>query len=220
MMKNLVRAATVAAVLSLGVTANASAATINLALGNNEFDIEWLHDVQPLEATAHFTATVTNTFIDFTVAISNLSPAVGSGIQSFGFNINPDVTAVSVTTAGAVFGSVGLEENLPSIDNNIDVCIFAANGCPGGGQGGNLDGGSSDTISFRLTGPFTNGATLTTFGIKFQTAFGSFEFEGNEPNGENPPPNGENPPTGVPEPTSMVLVGLGLASVLGARRRN
>ena len=107
MMKNFVRAASVAAALCLGVTANASAATINLTTGNNEFDIEWLHPVQPLEAAAHFTATVTNTFIDFTVAISNLSPAVGSGIQSFGFNINPDPTSFSVTTAGSTFTERG-----------------------------------------------------------------------------------------------------------------
>ena len=205
------RAATVAAALCIGFTANASAATINLPSGNNEFDIEWLHPVQPLEAAAHFTATVTNTFIDFTIAISNLSPDVGSGIQSFGFNINPDPTSFSVTTAGSTFTSVGLEQNLPSIDNNIDVCIFAANGCSGGAQGSNLNGGDSDTISFRLNGPFSNGATLTTFGIKFQTAFGSFEFEGNR---------AAATPTGVPEPASMVLVGLGVAGVFGARRRN
>ena len=219
-MKKSVRAGTIAAALCLGVTANANAATINLTSGANAFDIIWDHPVQPLDAIANFTASVSSGFIDFTVTMTNNSAAVGSGLQSFGFNINPDPTSFSNVVVGSVFQNVGLEQNLPSIDNNIDVCIWAANNCQGGAQQQNLNGGgASDTISFRLVGNYTNGATLTTFGAKFQTEFGSFEFEGNPPNGENPPPNGE-PPTTVPEPTSMVLVGLGLASVLGARRRN
>ena len=215
MMKKLIRVITAAAILSLGVTANAGAATINLVANtaNQEFDIEWLANPGVvLDALAEFSASVTNTFIDFTITMNNDSPLSGTQIHSFGFNIDPNATSVSNVVAGSNFSGVGLEVNLPSIDNNIDVCIFAPNDCPGGGQGGNLNGGSSDTISFRLNGNFTNGATLDTFGIKFQTAAGSFEFEGNPP-GENPPP------TSVPEPTSMLLVGLGLASVVGARRR-
>ena len=118
-----------------------------------------------------------------------------------------------------MFQNVGLEQNLPSIDNNIDVCIWAANNCPGGAQQQNLTAEELRHYLVPSGRELHEWGTLTTFGIKFQTDFGSFEFEGNPPNGENPPPNGE-PPTTVPEPTSMVLVGLGLASVLGARRRN
>ncbi|HEX2493174.1 MAG TPA: hypothetical protein VHK24_05315, partial [Steroidobacter sp.] len=60
MIKTLVRAASVAAVLSLGVTANASAATINLTSGVNTFDIIWDHPSLPLDAIADFTATVSS----------------------------------------------------------------------------------------------------------------------------------------------------------------
>jgi hypothetical protein len=217
MTKNFMRAATVAAALSLGVTANANAATINLASGLNEFDIVWDHPTEALDAVAHFAATLGAGFIDFTIEIENLS-APSSGIQSFGFNVNPDATSITNFVGGSVFVNAGLEQNLPSIDNSIDVCIWAANNCSGGAQPSNLDGGDSDTVSFRLNGTFTPGQTsLSLFGVKFQTEFGSFEFEGNPPNG-NPPPDG--PPTGVPEPASMILVGLGMASVLAGRRRN
>lgn len=210
MIKTLVRAASVAAVLSLGVTANASAATINLTSGANTFDIIWDHAVFPLDAIANFTANVSSGFIDFTVTVTNNSAAVGSGLQSIGFNINPDPTSVTNFVAGSVFQNIGLEQNLPSVDGSIDVCVWADNNCSGGAQPSNLDGGgASDTFSFRLVGNYANGATLDTFGAKFQTAFGSFEFEG------GPPP----PTTQVPEPTSMVLVGLGMASVLGLKRR-
>jgi len=227
MIKNFVRAATVAAALSLGVTANASAATINLAAdtANQQFEILWTLAIPDpavtLTALGQFTASVTDTFIDFTITMNNQTAALSEQIHSFGFNINPDGTSVTNVVAGSNFANANREQNLPSIDTNIDVCIWATNNCSGGAQGPNLDGGDSDTISFRLNGNFSNGATLDTFGIKFQGERDSYEFEGNTPpNGENPPPNGENPPTSVPEPTSMVLVGLGLASVLGARRRN
>lgn len=215
MIKNFVRAATIAAALSLGVTANAGAATINLTANTTtSFDILWeLAIANPpvtLSALGEFTATVTNTFIDFTVVMNNNTPAVSEQIHSFGFNINPDPTSVSNIVVGTNFAFVGLEQNMPSIDNSIDVCIWADNNCAGGNQPANLDGGDSDTISFRLNGNFTNGAILDTFGIKFQGAVQSYEFQGNVP----------PPTTQVPEPGSMVLVGLGLASVLGARRRN
>jgi hypothetical protein len=224
MTKTFIRAATVAAAMSLGVTANARAATINLAANSTtSFDILWTLAIPDpavtLTALGEFTAVVTNSWIDFTIVMHNQTSAVSEQIHSFGFNINPDGTSVTNIVAGTNFANVGREQNLPSIDNNIDVCIWASNNCSGGAQGPNLDGGDSDTISFRLNGPFTNGATLTTFGIKFQGEEQSYEFEGNiPPNGENPPPNG--PPTGVPEPASMLLVGLGMASVLAGRRRN
>jgi hypothetical protein len=209
MIKTLVRAASVAAVLSLGVTANASAATIDLTSGANVFQIVWDHDTQPLDAIANFTANVSSGSIVFTVTVTNNSADVGSGLQSFGFNINPDPTGIQNFT-GTVFTAAGLEQNLPSIDNSIDVCVWAANNCQGGPQQSNLNGGGAvGTASFTLLGNFASGATLDLFGAKFQTAFGSFEFEG------NPPP----PTTQVPEPTSMVLVGLGMASVLGLKRR-
>jgi hypothetical protein len=209
MVRQIVRTAIVAAVMIAAFAGPARAATINLSLGGNTFDIQWLHPTEPLDAIAHFTANVQSGFIDFTIQVTNNSPAVGSGLQSFGFNIDPSATAIQ-NFAGTVFVNAGLEQNLPSIDNNIDVCVWAAQNCQGGGQQSNLNGaGAVGTASFRLLGSFGSGATLDTFGAKFQAAFGSFEFEG-----EQPPP-----PTSVPEPASMTLAGLGLATVLIGRRR-
>ena len=210
MVKQFIRGAIVAAVMVTAFAGTAQAATITLGSNSTStFTIVWDHATQPLDAVATFTATVTDTFINFAIAVTNTSADAGSGLQSIGFNINPDASSLT-NFSGVVFTNAGLEQNLPSIDNNIDVCIWAANNCQGGAQQSNINGaGGTGSASFQLQGSFANGATLDTFGAKFQTAFGSFEFEGN-----TPPPT-----TTVPEPTSMLLAGLGLATVLAGRRR-
>ncbi len=190
---------------------NARAASIFIpAPGSQSFDIFWSQMVGTTNMTAlgSFSVNVTNTYADFYVNLTNnTSASAGERVHSIGFNSDPNGTSISVLQAGTYFKAFGLDQTFPSF-KKIDLCAWTTNNCSGGAQGSNLPGaGGSDYFGFRLGGDFSSGLTLNNFVIKFQGDLGSFEFADT------------TLPRPVPEPSSLLLCGLGSAAALLAARR-
>lgn len=214
-MKTFSRTLAIAAVLSLGLLpARAQADPITLAANSaTTFDILWseVHSGVNLTALAAFDVTVTNSYVQFLITVTNNTSLFNERVHGLGFNTDPNGTSLTNTVTGEYFGNFALNRNFPSFQR-IDVCAWTDQNCTGGSQGSNLPGlGTDDTFGFRLNGNFSSGVTLDTFAIKFQGDLGSFEFEGDQP----PPP----PTTSVPEPASLLFMGIGLSGAFALRRR-
>lgn len=195
--------------------------------GNGSFNIAYLvpkgtvgsSGALPFDLVGNSTWTITNyssTGFDLSISMKNntvVSPNYASKdarITAFGFNIDQDMD-ISKFKKGTAFLNYGTDTTLPSF-GKVDMCIFGGNNCAGGSNGG-LFAGLTDTVSFRLDladcdDPVKN-FTLTTFGMKWQTAWGSFEPEGCVGSSCN-----TTTISVEPESIFLILAGLGLMVVL------
>ena len=154
-----------------------------------------------LSASASVTVNnLTDSLLDLTIEMTNTTASsLQAAIVSFGLAIDPDATSVSIIKNGNVFDNAYLQtgkQNFPGGFKGIDICV-AANGCSGGDiKDGLQSGGNKDTIQLRIDGNFSQGVTIASYPLKFQSAYGSYEV------------------AGVPEP--ITIVGSGLALGFGA----
>ena len=213
--------------LAFGAAALATAPAHALLITStaNDFNLGWQVAVPAsgatLQAYATFDVTsVTASQIVMTVNISNFSilgTLANAGLTSFALQTSPGVT--SGTATGTIFDLVTIPPPpLPSLPN-LNVCITGGNNCAGGGQGGLLAAGASESFVLTLNGNFANGLDILASGVKFQTSAGSFEQPGNFCTSPTDP-DCFDPPGRVPEPGTLLLLSLGaLAGFFSTRRR-
>jgi hypothetical protein len=218
--------------VACGITVASANVTIDDV--NDDFAVTWSYSPfsgAVISALGTFDVIgISTTQLVMNVKFANQSTGfTNAGIQSFGFNINPNVTTVSANTLSSYdtatdndrFDGAALG-NLPAIAT-IDVCLFSGNNCNGGPQPQLLGIGETDYFTITINGNFP-GASVSLLdvssnnvvgtglmGLKIQTNVDSYELTGRVV-----PPSGGDPP--LPSPGVATLLGLGLLSLRALRK--
>jgi hypothetical protein len=156
----------------------------------------------------------TSVTFNYSLTNTSTSPITASRVSTFGFNTTPNIVNTADNVVSGTYSAVLYNSNFPNQIGNVEICITAQN-CPGGGCGGvtiGQTGSGSATLYFsgNLTG---SGLRIDQSFVRYQSIAGA---------GAITSATGTTITTGgdVPEPTTLLLTGIGL-TVLGiaARRR-
>jgi hypothetical protein len=159
-------------------------------------------DVQGMVTVNSLTASTAS----IQVMLDNLStPISGSDprVTAFGLEVDGYSSLASAATGGTFLTSAD-SSNFPGF--TIDVCATSGNNCAGGGNGG-IPAGGSDTAILDVNGVLPGTLKLSNFALKVQGGPGgnSFELAG-------------VPRPKVPEPASIALAAMGVATLWLGRR--
>jgi PEP-CTERM motif len=210
-------------ILAAGRTS--SAATITGT--GSDFSITWSFACGAVTCTGDASFDVTSfdaTTLIMEVTVNNTLDSPGQFLTGIGWNMDPVATAASMVTPGQFLDNVRLDQTFPSF-NTLNVCVDD-NGQGSCGAGQVPDGlpFGSDTFTLSLTGDFSGGTAtlLEPFALKYAGELGSFEG-GSGPGGSGPGgtsgPGGSEPGGEIPEPTTLLLMGSGLAAAAARLRR-
>lgn len=186
-----------------------------LTAGDNTYDFSWSYFTGSYNLTGNGSLTATGfdtNLLTLTVTLNNTSPNPGGGgdrLTAFGFGIDPDATSVAFNDSddgGLINAGFVTNGALPANVRGVEICARGGrNNCSGGGGGG-IFAGTSDTFQLLLGGTWGSQVNIDPIGLRYQTGDDSFTFSVR---------NG----TSVPEPSSMLLLGLGIIGAGVARRR-
>jgi hypothetical protein len=156
----------------------------------------------PLTATGTFDVTAfSSTEATIAVTINNTDSVYV--VSAVGFNTTSPVTGSYIIEGAKFDGSLANDVNFPSLQT-IEICAFTSANCSSSTNGEALQPNSSDSFTLNLTGDFSEGLTLSTFGIKFAGGpEGSFEGTGK-----------------VPVPGTLLLFGVGFVAFAGWHYRS
>ena len=152
-------------------------------------------------------------------------------LYAFGFGIDPNATGVTFSDSSyAMTGETstgmsdaGMVTKAGSTNftghpiANIEVCAFSANNCSGFGNVIGIAAGNFDAFRLTLDGKWGSVVTLNPIAMEYKA--GSVVAVATDPTPlvRAPIPA---PPSSVPEPQSLILLGMGLIVSVFASRRN
>jgi PEP-CTERM motif-containing protein len=203
------------ALLGLGLallSGHASAFLIDNPYDSFGFNWSYFEGEYDLTGTGMMTvAAITDTSLTLQFSLTNNTSDANARLTAFGFDIDPDATAVKFFGAPSDgMGSAALN-SIPSL-NGIEVCAFGGVSCPGGATGGIAGNGANDIFSLKLTGDFANGARIDLLGYEYQTGDGPYQFSCSTTTDQCS--GGRT----VPEPGTLALVGVAVAGLSFLRR--
>lgn len=183
------------------------------------FEDEDFTEINLFEISATGKITVTDVDVDMgrlllDIILTNTSDLTyGIRITSFGLSVDDFNDVNDSDTDGDHLPLAVADSQFPGF-NDVVVCATVPTGmaenCAGGGNGGIGDMSTmsyTDSFFLDLDGDFASTVTLNDFAIKVQSDIRSYELPG-------------VPSTLIPEPSTLILLGLGLSALgLLSRRR-